>query len=171
MKVTVTKRPLGIAIVLPDRGVAVPLPAVFEVRDPALEGITVTGSLGADPDGLSVTVDELRLHREPGGPSLTAQHLRRVSIPQIEEAAIAELGVPWDASSNTIDESTFAALTASDVASLRGKRGEPTSPELLSEVARSIGTPHTRRRWRSSPISGGRAAPPRGVSVKPATRA
>ena len=39
----------------------------------------------------------------------------RVSIPQIEEAAIAELGVPRDASSNTIDASTLAALTASDV--------------------------------------------------------
>ncbi len=136
MKVTVRKalKPAA-AIAFADKGVAVPLPAAFEVHDPVLAGVIVTGSLGADPNDNTVTVDEIRLHRQPDGPSITAQHLRLVSIPRILDAAIAQLGVPWDATSNRIDLDAYAALTAPDVASLRGKRGDPTPPEALQAVA------------------------------------
>jgi hypothetical protein len=117
---------------LPERGVAVPLPATFEVEDPVLAGIRVTGRLGADPDSATVTIDELRFHRQEGGPSIDPQHLRRVSVPRILATAVAVLGVPWDATSGVINLQAATLLTRGELASATGKpaRGKPTGDEL-----------------------------------------
>jgi hypothetical protein len=119
--------------------VYVVLPATFVVDDPVLEGIRVNGSLGADPRTNTVTVDEIRLHRQPDGPSITYDHLRKVQIPRIVEAAIRELGHPIDPENpNVIDLTKRSPLTQHHIASFRGtrkKRGEPTPFEFLQEVA------------------------------------